>query len=598
MPQTNRPTEGKFQTALLGLWARAKKLLPSKQDPVTAAVAIPAGIVLLVLHGKGVDVVPMAAALALALIAPTATWLGGKYRVAAVTVACFLLAAIVASTWRQGGYWAAIPLALVVWVPWSIGRTRRKPAKHAAALVKQGLAMVSEGLALASAAEFPESGVKVGKAKLGRSGTAVVADGHISTSNGRGNGSIAKGAENTVASRLANRLTLPTPALVGTDLSATKAAGSFELVMPLAQEFDYEPQTMPPVEQWPDNQFPLATDAIKRVIWLSITTIDHVLISGRTRWGKSNSLWVILTGIVRATGGAAEFRVIDPKGGAEFGAWRRICADFACTPDEGRQLLARLVTTMDERYRIMQSKGQRKSDLWPIFCVIDEAAQVLDDKASRALSLKLAQMALAANIHLVYATQYPTDDLFGSALKQNISTVITHRLKDSIGSNVAMGAGAKGDGWDASKLEKPGRAIIELPHLVEARIKGQVYYAPDEIPEDVARYYPEPPSPGRPPTTGGSPHAGHSAPESPESGPGIHPDRTGPEMPDAWALLTDHVATRTPKERIVDGLDDDPMTITEVMARSGLGKSRAYQVMKELCTEGHALPVKGGWVRA
>ena len=98
MPQDTRETEGKFQKALLGLGGRLKKLLPSKQDPVTAAVAIPAGIVLVATHGKGGDVVPMAAALALALIAPTATWLGGKYRVAAVTVACFLLAAIVAST--------------------------------------------------------------------------------------------------------------------------------------------------------------------------------------------------------------------------------------------------------------------------------------------------------------------------------------------------------------------------------------------------------------------------------------------------------------------------------------------------------------------
>lgn len=581
MADSTRTTEGKFQTALLSLWARAKKLLPTKQDPVTAAVAIPAAGALYVLHGRGVDIVPMAAALALALIAPTATWLGGKYRVAAVTIACLLLAAIVASTWRQGGTLLLVPAALVVWVPWSIGRTRRKPAKHGALLIKQGLAMVTEGLAIQVAAEYPEGYVKVGKAKLGRSDTAVTAPGHISTSTPRGTASVAKDAHHGIASRLANRATLPTTALTATDLSATKAAGAFELVMPLQQDFAYDTQTMPPVDRWPAGQFPLATDALKAVIWLEVTKLDHILVSGRTRWGKSNSLWVILTGIVRATKGAAEFRIIDPKGGAELGAWKRIATEFASTPDEGRQLLAGLVQTMEARYRTMQAAGQRKSTLWPIFCVIDEAAQVLDDKRSRALSLKLAQMALAANIHIIYATQYPTDDLFGSALKQNISTVITHRLKDATGSNVAMGAGAKGDGWDASKLEKPGRAIIELPHLVEPRIKGQVYYAPDDIPEDVIAYYPVTPVT---PTTGGTLYAGETA---------CDPVLTcDPVTPECDPPLGKHDGP------VLDCLGSTPRTQTAIAKTARIHATEVKRSLARLANQGLARELDEGWIDA
>lgn len=586
MPQDNRTTEGKFQPALLKLWKWLKKFLPSKQDPVTAAVAIPAGIALFVLHGKGVDVVPMAAAIALALIAPTATWLGGKYRVAAVTVSCFLLAAIVASTWRQAGYWLAVPLALVVWVPWSIGRARRKPAKRAAILVKQGLAMVSEGLALAAAAEFPESGVKVGTAKVGRSGTAVVADGHVSTSNGRGNGSVAKGAENTIASRLANRLAMPTPALVGVDLSATKSAGSFELAMPLVKPFDYETLPIPPKDVWPEGQFPLGTDALGRPVYLAIKTLDHVLVSGRTRWGKSNTLWIILLGLARATEGAIEFQMIDPKGGAELGAWRHLCSEagFAKNPDEGCQLLARLVTTMHNRYKLMQAAGQRKSTMWPIVCIIDEAAQVLDDKKARAHSLELAQMALAANIHIIYATQYPTDDLFGSALKQNISTVITHRLKDSTGSNVAMGQGAKGDGWDASKLEKPGRAIIELPHLVEARMKVQVYFAPDEVPDDLTALSTTPPAPPAAPTTGGTPTQGkYEGVQGAGAGAGAPPEDDDP---------------RPAKDRIAGLLTKQPRSAAALGEMAGCARQTADKHLKALAKDEQASYLEGrGWVR-
>jgi uncharacterized membrane protein YphA (DoxX/SURF4 family) len=583
MPQDSNPTEGKFQAALLKLWKWLKRFLPSKQDPVTAAVAIPAAIALFVLHGKGVDVVPMAAAIALALVAPTATWLGGKYRVAAVTVSCFLLAAIVASTWRQVGYWLAIPAALAVWVPWSIGRTRRKPSKHAAALVKQGLAMVSEGLAIAAAAEFPESGVKVGTAKLGRNGTAVVADGHVSTSNGRGNGSVAKGAENTIASRLANRLAMPTPALVGVDLSATKAAGSFELAMRLVEPFAYDTLPMPPKKDWPAGEFPLGTDALGRPVYLAIKTLDHVLVSGRTRWGKSNTLWIILLGLARSTEGAVELQMIDPKGGAELGAWRHLCSDFAKNPDEGCKLLARLVATMHARYRQMQAAGQRKSTMWPIVCIIDEAAQVLDDKKARAHSLELAQMALAANIHIIYATQYPTDDLFGSALKQNISTVITHRLKDSTGSNVAMGQGAKGDGWDASKLEKPGRAIIELPHLVEARMKVQVYLAPDDVPDDLTALNGTPAPPPAPPTGKAPTQGEYEGVQGAGAGAGAPPEDDDP---------------RPAKDRIEGLLSKQPRSASWLGEMAGCARQTADKHLKALAQEHQASYLTGrGWVR-
>ena len=59
---------------------------------------------------------------------------------------------------------------------------------------------------------------------------------------------------------------------------------------------------------------------------------------------------------------------------------------------------------------------------------------------------------------------------------------------------------------------------------------------------------------------------------------------------DVLSLSTDAVYRRIRLETL--------MTIEEVRMRTNLGKSRAYEVMKELCTEGHALPVKGGWTAA
>ena len=556
-----------------------ERTIPTAADPVTpATVAIFAilatGLVLLRTHAE--HIAPVLFVAIAYLVSPAADWLEGKRRMACTTVAAGLALIGAILTWELMGLWLLIPAPLIWWVPFAIGRGRGSKRSQANK-IKHGLALVNEGLK-PIVRDVAPPGTKIRDAKLGRNNTAVVASGHLPASAPKGSAPIPKDAANGLATKVANPAGMTTTELSIVDLSATKAAGEFELALSLARPFNYDTLPMPPREQWPDGSFPLGTDAYGAPIYVAIKTLDHVLVSGRTRWGKSNTLWVLLIGLARATEGAVEFHMIDPKGGAELGAWRNLCADFARTPQEGRQLLARLVGIMDARYAAMERQGQRKSDLWPIVCIIDEAAQVLDDKQARAHSLKLAQMALAANIHIVYATQYPTDDLFGSALKQNISTVITHRLKDSVGSNVAMGAGAKGDGWDASKLEKPGRAIVEMPHLVEARMKVQVYLAPDEVPDDLSAMVSGPS--GHP--TGGDAHAGQTAPDTPRT------DTPRTDTPDS----------QTPKydDRIAELLDIRPLSARAVAEAVGCSPDTAAKALKRLAEQGRAKPTKAGWI--
>ncbi|MEV6432375.1 FtsK/SpoIIIE domain-containing protein [Nocardia sp. NPDC051463] len=105
----------------------------------------------------------------------------------------------------------------------------------------------------------------------------------------------------------------------------------------------------------------------------------HILIAGGMGSGKSSVLWSLVNGMGPAIrSGRVDLRVIDPKGGMEFGYLEPLCTRFACTGEEEMVgLLEETVTDLQEatqRYRGKVRKPVPTPQNPLVVTIIDEAA--------------------------------------------------------------------------------------------------------------------------------------------------------------------------------------------------------------------------------
>lgn len=173
----------------------------------------------------------------------------------------------------------------------------------------------------------------------------------------------------------------------------------------------------------------------------------HVIIAGQAGSGKS----VVINGIIKTL---QKYPVkdkalilIDPK--------RVELIDYAkdphtllyCDTDgQAVQALNYAVTLMEKRYKIMQRKRQKKSNLTDIYIIIDEYADLVTTakKEIETQIIRIAQLGRAANIHLILTTQRPTAEIINARIKVNIDCRLalhTATKRDSI--NICESAGAE-----------------------------------------------------------------------------------------------------------------------------------------------------------
>ncbi|MFR7992895.1 MAG: DNA translocase FtsK, partial [Lachnospiraceae bacterium] len=194
--------------------------------------------------------------------------------------------------------------------------------------------------------------------------------------------------------------------------------------------------------------FPAGKDIAGNVIVADLAKMPHMLVAGTTGSGKSvftNS--IIMSMLFRASPKELRFIIIDPKV-VEFGVYNGIphlMIPVVTDPKKAAGALNWAVAEMSERYKkfaeyhvrdlqgynekVSQMNGSSQSEQTPapeplpkIVIIIDELADLMMVAAKEVEDAicRLAQLARAAGIHMVIATQRPSVDVVTGLIKANI----------------------------------------------------------------------------------------------------------------------------------------------------------------------------------
>jgi S-DNA-T family DNA segregation ATPase FtsK/SpoIIIE len=198
-----------------------------------------------------------------------------------------------------------------------------------------------------------------------------------------------------------------------------------------------------------------------------LAEMPHVLIAGSTGSGKSVAInAMIMSLLYRTTPAQVRLILVDPKR-VELGIYEGIPHLFTpiiTEPKLAANALRNAVREMDRRLKLLAAHRLRHIDQYNklfegvtpslfadaederplpyIVIIIDELADLMMlDRANVEDSIKrLAQMARAAGIHLILATQRPSVDVITGLIKANISTRISFRLATKVDSRTILDA--------------------------------------------------------------------------------------------------------------------------------------------------------------
>ena len=184
-----------------------------------------------------------------------------------------------------------------------------------------------------------------------------------------------------------------------------------------------------------------------------LTSMPHLLIAGTTGSGKSVCInTIILSLLYRHTPEKCKFILIDPKM-LELSTYEGIPHLLCPVITEAKKaasVLGWVVKEMENRYRLMTKEGVRNIDGYNsnhkmpmpyIVVVVDEMSDLMlvAGKEIENYIQKLSQMARAAGIHIIMATQRPSVDVITGTIKANFPTRISFQVTSKIDSRTILG---------------------------------------------------------------------------------------------------------------------------------------------------------------
>ncbi len=211
----------------------------------------------------------------------------------------------------------------------------------------------------------------------------------------------------------------------------------------------------------------LGRDIAGQVVVADLSKMPHLLIAGTTGSGKSvciNSL--IVSMLYKASPDEVRFLMIDPKAVelTEYNGMPHMLVPVVTDPHKASGALGWAVTEMMNRYKIFaqfnvrnlsgynslaESMGYQDENGQPvpampqIVIIIDELADLMmaAPKEVEDSICRLAQLARAAGMHLVVATQRPSVDVVTGLIKANIPSRIALTVSNSVDSRTILDAG-------------------------------------------------------------------------------------------------------------------------------------------------------------
>ncbi len=249
--------------------------------------------------------------------------------------------------------------------------------------------------------------------------------------------------------------------------------------------------------------FALGKNAAGEAIVTDIAKMPHVLIAGSTGSGKSVCINTLITSIIyKAKPSEVKLVMVDPKV-VELSVYNGIphlLIPVVTDPKKAAGALAWAVQEMVNRYHLFAEKNVRdiagynealekegaEGKLPQIVIIIDELADLMmvaKNDVEDAIC-RLAQMARAAGMHLVIATQRPSVDVITGIIKANIASRISFAVTSQVDSRTIL------DSAGAEKLLGKGDMLF-FPTGVLKPIRIQGAFVSDSEVEKIVSFLKE-----------------------------------------------------------------------------------------------------------
>lgn len=255
-------------------------------------------------------------------------------------------------------------------------------------------------------------------------------------------------------------------------------------------------------------EVPLGRDISGTVCLADLSKMPHLLIAGATGSGKSVGMNVIIVSLLmKAKPEEVKFLMIDPKK-VELTMYDDIphlLAPVVTNPRKAAQALNKVVQEMERRYELFATTGVRNIDgyneqvdsyneengtgyerLPKIVVFVDELADLMmvaSNEVENAI-IRLAQMARAAGIHMIIATQRPSVDVITGIIKANVPSRLAFAVSSGIDSRTIL------DSNGAEKLLGRGDMLFQ-PMGKNKPVRVQGAYISDSEVERITNFVKE-----------------------------------------------------------------------------------------------------------
>lgn len=200
----------------------------------------------------------------------------------------------------------------------------------------------------------------------------------------------------------------------------------------------------------------LGEDITGQPVITDLTKMPHLLVAGSTGSGKSVCINTLITSVLfRSYPDEVKLILIDPKV-VELAGYNRLphlLTPVVTDPKKAAGVLRWAVREMENRYKLFASSKvkdiRRYNEVHPdetlplIVIVIDELADLMTVAPAdvEEAICRLAQMARAAGLHLVLATQRPSVDVITGTIKANVPSRISFAVSSQIDSRTILDMG-------------------------------------------------------------------------------------------------------------------------------------------------------------
>jgi len=246
-------------------------------------------------------------------------------------------------------------------------------------------------------------------------------------------------------------------------------------------------------------EVPLGRDISGSVCLADLSKMPHLLMAGATGSGKSVGMNVIIVSLLmKAKPEEVKFLMIDPKKVelTMYDGIPHLLSPVVTNPRKAAKALNNIVQEMERRYELFAATGVRNVDSYndhidaynaeegtgyerlpKIVVFIDELADLMmvaSNEVENAI-IRLAQMARAAGIHMIIATQRPSVDVITGIIKANVPSRLAFAVSSGTDSRTIL------DSNGAEKLLGRGDMLFQpMGKNKPVRVQG-AYISDSEV---------------------------------------------------------------------------------------------------------------------